>query len=145
MRAGPGVALLTAGAATTGIGYAGTILAGSAPDWAPWALALGTSMASVAMFVLGAARGGIHGRAVGAILILLGVLLLAAFACALTPAPAGEPQLLGLPRRLAVVFYGVGFIPLLVLPVVFARSMPRSGGNDRSDGGPRHGGGAEGE
>jgi len=33
---------------------------------------------------------------------------------------AGMPLLLGLPPRAAIVLYGIGVLPLLVLPLVFA-------------------------
>ena len=43
--------------------------------------------------------------------------------CALAlPADLGaaEPLLLGLPRRAAIVVYGIGLLPVLVLPVAYA-------------------------
>lgn len=58
--------------------------------------------------------------------MLVALLLGAAFALALglpegTGGGAlGEPLLLGLPRRAAVVVYGVGLLPVFVLPVVYA-------------------------
>jgi hypothetical protein len=47
-----------------------------------------------------------------------------ALALALPEGPGGgtvgEPLLLGLPRRAAVVVYGVGLLPVFVLPIVYA-------------------------
>lgn len=125
-----GVALLTAGVVAVASAYAATVLSGSPPSWAPWALALGASVASVAMFVLGAATRGVLTRRVAALLAALGLLLLAVFWAALALPGESEPLLAGLPRRLAVVFYGVGFVPLVVLPIVFARTMPRPDAGD---------------
>lgn len=122
-----GVGLLVAGVSAVALAYAATVGLGAPPWWAPWALAFGASAASVAMFVLGAATRGVLTRRVTALLAALGALMLAAFGAALALPAGGEPLLLGLPRRLAIVFYAVGFIPLLVLPLVFARTMPPAG------------------
>jgi hypothetical protein len=120
---GAGVALLTGGMLTIGAAYAATIAAGVAPAWAPWAVAVGGAAASVAMFVLGAAARGRVGRGVTALLVALFVLLVGAFWTALA-LPASEsprgPLLLGLPLRLGIVFWGVGFVPLFALPLAFA-------------------------
>ncbi len=139
-----GVALLTAGVAAVALAYAAIVVRGVPPWWAPWALALGASVASVAMFVLGAATRGVLTRRVTALLVGLGVLLLAAFWTALALPGTGEPLLLGLPRRLAVVFYAVGFIPLLVLPLTFARTMPPSATGGAGGAGGAGGGDASG-
>ena len=115
------------GVVTIAVAYAATVVAGSAPAWAPWFLAVGGSAASVALFVIGAATRGVHSRAVGVLLAALLVVLVASFGAALAPrttAGPGEPLLFGLPLRLAIVFYGVVFLPLLVLPLAHARSFP---------------------
>jgi hypothetical protein len=38
---------------------------------------------------------------------------------------ANESLLLGLPLRLALVFYGVGFVPLLALPIAFGLTFEK--------------------
>lgn len=123
-----GIAGLCVGMVLVGIAYASTIIAGTPADWAPWLLAIGASASSVALFVLGAATRGANGRGTGWVLGALFAVLSCAFCVALAVgAPTGpEAIALGLPRRLAIVFYGVGFIPLFVLPVVFARTFGRS-------------------
>ncbi len=123
-----GMGLMVAGTAVIGAAYLATMLAGAPPGWAPWAVAIGGSAASVALFVLGAASRGPLGRGVAMLLTMLGLVIAGAFCIALAlPASeaVGAPLVGGLPRRLAIVFYGVGFIPLLVLPVVFARTFAR--------------------
>jgi hypothetical protein len=122
------VAVIALAVATVAIGvaYASALLGGSGgpPRWAPWLLALGVPTALVSVMTLGAAR---HGRVPGVLLaafVLVGVTLAAGFALALAlPAAAGtagEPLLLGLPRRAAIVVYGIGLLPVLVLPVAYA-------------------------
>jgi hypothetical protein len=52
----------------------------------------------------------------------LGFLLLAVFGAALAlPAAAGSEAIVaGLPRRLALIIYGVGLAPFVFLPIAFA-------------------------
>ena len=86
-------------------------------------MAIATSFAMVATMALGAAR---TGRSLGGLrrlLVPFGLVLLimlVAFAAALLLPAAGEPLLLGLPRRAAIVLYGVGVLPVLILPVAYA-------------------------
>ncbi|MDA1081894.1 MAG: hypothetical protein O2973_09510 [Gemmatimonadetes bacterium] len=118
-----GLVMLIAGVAAVGCAYAGTVVDGAPPAWAPWALAGGTSFASVALFVLGAATRRTLSRGIAALLGALFVVLVAAFGAALALTPeigSGEALLLGLPLRLSIVFYGIGLVPLLILPISFA-------------------------
>jgi hypothetical protein len=108
-----------------GAAYASAFLPGAAsggPSWTPWLLAVGVPTALVSVMSLGAAR---HGRVPGALLaafLVVGATLVLGFALALSlPASgAAEPLLLGLPRRAAIVVYGIGLLPVLVLPVAYA-------------------------
>ena len=126
--------------------YAGALLVQPAPAWTAWAIMIGTSTIMLAMTVLGAARGK---RGVGRLAVPLAsmfVVLLVGFGAALMmPAEdAGSPLWFGLPPRAAVILYGVGILPLFVLPIAYAmtfetmtldeadlervRQMKRSGG-----------------
>jgi prepilin signal peptidase PulO-like enzyme (type II secretory pathway) len=73
--------------------------------------------------VLGAARGQ---KGIGRLKLpfLFVVAVLAIGFCAALALPATESQLaklwLGLPARAAVVIYGVGLLPIVVLPVAYA-------------------------
>jgi len=88
----------------------------------PWIMALALPVAMVAMMTLGAVRAG---RKVGALAIpfaLVFVLVAGGFfaALAMPPDAAGDALWLGLPRRAAVILYGVGLLPLFVLPFAYA-------------------------
>lgn len=86
-------------------------------------MAVATSFALVATIALGAARtdrphGGLQRLALPFAAVLL--IILGAFAAALLLPAAGEPLLLGLPRRAAIVLYGIGVLPVLILPIAYA-------------------------
>jgi len=75
------------------------------------------------VMVLGAARAGRLPGALGTAFALVGVMLAGCFALALgltADLGAAEPLLLGLPRRAAVIVYGVGLLPVFVLPAAYA-------------------------
>jgi hypothetical protein len=126
-----GVALLAGGAAAVGAAYAAAIAVTPAPAWAPWALALGGTSSSIGLFVVGAARRRAMTRGVALALAGLFLLIAGAFGAALAlPAEGpGGALFLGLPVRLAIVFYVVGLVPTVVLPVVFGVTFER--GRDR--------------
>ena len=115
--------------ASIGAGYAGAFRAGGAMAWAAWAMAIGIALLMVGLMALGAARGaGATGRTRGMALPLAFtfVVLVTCFGCglALTPGEAvGGARFLGLPLRAAIVLYGIGVLPLLVLPFAYARSF----------------------
>lgn len=103
--------------------YASAFRPGGAPAWAAWAMAIGVPLDLVATMVLGAAQRGRVPAPMLAAFALVGALLIGGFALALAlPGDLGaaEPLWLGLPRRAAVIVYGVGLLPVLVLPVVYA-------------------------
>jgi hypothetical protein len=121
-----GVALLAAGAASVGVAYAATVGAGAAPGWASWFLAFGSAACSAGLFVVGAASHGPIRPLVAWLLAALFVVIFGAFGAGLAMrVPEGAPEglVLGLPLRLAIVFYGIGVLPLLVLPLVFAMTL----------------------
>jgi hypothetical protein len=90
---------------------------------APWGVAVGSAGALCAMMALGASRRGrLHPFTAAAILVTF-VIVAGGFGFALArPAAegAGGPLWLGLPVRTAVIVYGVGLLPLLVLPLTYA-------------------------
>lgn len=88
----------------------------------PWIMAVALPVAMVAMMTFGAVRAG---RKVGALAIpfaLVFALVAGGFltALALPPDVAGDALWFGLPRRAAVIVYGVGLLPLFVLPIAYA-------------------------
>lgn len=109
--------------AAMGAAYAAAIITGSTQVWSAWVMAVATSFAMVATMVLGAARanapqGGIRRLLIPFLAVLL--ILLGAFSAALLLPAVGEPLLLGLPRRASIVLYGVGILPVLILPLAYA-------------------------
>jgi len=114
---------LFAGILAIATGYAAAFLRGGTPAWAPWLLALGIPVALGAIMILGAARGRMG---IGPLKypIAFVVVTLAVGFCAALALPATEGPLsrlwLGLPTRAAIVIYGIGLLPIIVLPVAYA-------------------------
>jgi hypothetical protein len=105
------------------VGYAAAFGNSGAPVWAPWLLALGIPISLGAIMILGAARGE---KGIGPLKLpfLFVVAVLAIGFCAALSLPATESPLsklwLGLPARAAAVIYGIGLLPIVVLPVAYA-------------------------
>lgn len=104
-------------------GYAAAFGAHGAPGWAPWLLVAGIPAALGAIMILGAARGD---QGIGRLKIPFAfviIMLVIGFGGALA-LPATEGPLsklwLGLPARAAIVIYGIGLLPILVLPIAYA-------------------------
>lgn len=104
-------------------GYASAFKPGGAPAWAPWLLAFGIPGALGAIMVLGATRGK---KGIGALklpFLFVFVVLASGFCLALglpITEAAGARLFLGLPVRAAIVIYGIGLLPIVVLPVAYA-------------------------
>ncbi len=115
--------VLIAAICAIAIGYASAFAAGGAPDWAPWLLAIGIPAALGGIMVLGAARGN---KGIGSLklpFLFVFVVLASGFCLALgLPGAegAGAKLILGLPVRAAIVIYGIGLLPIVVLPVAYA-------------------------
>lgn len=114
---------LFVGIAAIATGYAAAFSPRGTPTWAPWLLALGIPVALAAIMILGAARGR---RGIGSLKIpfaFVALVLVIGFGAALA-LPATEGPLstlwLGLPARAAIVIYGVGLLPIVVLPIAYA-------------------------
>jgi hypothetical protein len=114
-------AILVATLAISGA-YASAFLPGGAPGWAPWLLLFGTSLIMVACMALGASgRKGYGPLRIPLAIILL--ILLGGFGAALAMPPVDplQPTLwLGLPPGAAVVVYGIGILPFLIVPLAYA-------------------------
>jgi hypothetical protein len=120
------LALLLGGLLAIVAAYASVLLPRDGASWGSWAMAIGTSLVLVAFMLLGLAKAG---RALGLLWLVLGFTVLVcvmAFGAALLLSPAGDTVLFGgLPRRAAIVLYGVGLLPLVVLPVAYALTFDR--------------------
>jgi hypothetical protein len=105
------------------IAYGSAFMPGGSPAWAPWLLALGIPSALGGIMVLGATR---EGSGVGRLAIPFAfvIVTLAVGFCLALALPASEgPDAklwLGLPLRAAIVVYGIGLLPIVVLPVAYA-------------------------
>ncbi|HZJ00712.1 MAG TPA: hypothetical protein VFD22_08625 [Gemmatimonadaceae bacterium] len=116
-------AVLIVATTAIAIGYASAFARGGAPAWAPWLLAIGIPAALGAIMALGAARGA---RGLGSLKLpfaFVFVVLAMGFCLALAiPVTAGKHEaiLLGLPLRAAIIVYGIGLLPIVVLPVAYA-------------------------
>lgn len=115
--------VITAATGAIAAGYATAFLPGGPPAWGSWLLALGIPAALGGIMVLGATR---ESEGVGRLAFPLAfiVVTLASGFCLALALPANEgPQSalwLGLPLRAAVVIYGIGLLPVVVLPVAYA-------------------------
>jgi O-antigen/teichoic acid export membrane protein len=114
---------LLAGTLAIAAAYASAFLPGDPPAWAGWAMGLGIPCSLLSVMVLGAVRGREPIGKLAYAFALSGLVLTAGFALALgLPATeaAGAPLYLGLPLRAAVVMYGIGLLPIVVLPIAYA-------------------------
>ena len=107
------------------LAYASAFLPGGAPGWSPWLMALGTALAMVSAMVFGASRrdrplGPLAWVFAAAFVVIAGGFCLA---LALAPPPGGEPIWLGLPRRAAILIYGIGLLPVFLLPLAYAMTF----------------------
>lgn len=117
------VAVLFVSIAAIAISYAAAFRNGGTPAWSPWLIAIAVPVAVVAIMVLGAARGRSGIGRLKVPFAFVALILIAGFTAALTlPAtesPASELWL-GLPLRAAIVIYGIGLLPIVILPVAYA-------------------------
>lgn len=118
------LALLVLGLIAAMAGYGDALIAGAATSASGWLMAVALVLVLPATLALGARRARGTSRLAVSVAVLLGVVLAAGFGLALGLPDLGsnEPLWLGLPRRAAVIVYGVGLIPLLFLPWAYART-----------------------
>src|SRR5206468_6111015 len=106
--------------------YASAFSSGGAPLWGAWLLALGIPAALGSIMILGAVRGT---RGIGSLkfpfAFVILVLVIGFGATLVLPATEGplSKLWLGLPLRAAIVIYGIGLLPILVLPVAYAMTF----------------------
>lgn len=122
MKKGALVVLILSMAAI-GLAYAAVFVSAGAATWSAWVMAIATPLAMVSTMTLGAARTGKANSGLGRLVIPFAVVLLimlGAFTLAFILPASGEPLLLGIPRRAAIVMYGIGVIPVFILPLAYA-------------------------
>ena len=116
-----------AGVVAIALAYAVAFLPAGTPLWAPWVMAAGTALTMVSAMVLGASRPGRPLGPLGWVFAAAFVLITGGFwlALGLTAGGGEEPLWLGLPRRAAILIYGVGLLPVFLLPVAYAMTFDR--------------------
>lgn|SRR5690349_19948298 len=105
------------------VAYGAALVTRGASTLAPWVAAIAIPLALTAIMILGAVRGD---KGIGRLGIPFGfvaLILIVGFLAALM-LPANESATsdlwLGLPVRAAIVIYGIGVLPIIVLPVAYA-------------------------
>jgi hypothetical protein len=121
------LAALVAATVLIAAAYASAFLPGGAPPWAPWLMVFGTAGILASMMALGASRPGARLGPLKWVFAVVFVLVVGAFSLALLlpPEEAGDALVLGLPLRAAVVLFGVGLLPLFLVPVAYALTFDR--------------------
>lgn len=127
--AGGRVQALALGALCVGLvavaaAYGSAFIVAGGASWSVPAFAIGVNMAAGAMMVLGAARGGRIGVLLVPIVVTVSIVAAGMLVAWALPSGA-EPLWLGLPRRAAIVLYGVGLLPLFILPLAYAWTFER--------------------
>jgi hypothetical protein len=115
--------VLVLGTCAIAAGYASAFLPGGTPTWGPWLLAIGIPAAIGGIMMLGAARdsGGVGRLAIPFAFVILTLIIGFSLALALPANEQTESRLwLGLPARAAIVVYGIGLLPAIVLPLAYA-------------------------
>ena len=132
------IALLVAGLLGIVGAYVGVLLGLTSPI-VPSLMALGTTAVLAGIAQLAIVRAGRETPALArTVRWVFGAMTAGFVGVLLMPAPvAGGPLLFGLPRLTAILLLVVGALPLVVLPIAYARAfdaevMPRSDGRDRA-------------
>lgn len=114
--------LLVLGLLAAMAAYLDALRTGGATAASGWLMALALVLILPTTLALGARRARGMPRLALFVAVLLGVVLAVGFGAALALPDLGaqEPLWLGLPRRAAVIVYGVGLVPLLFLPWAYA-------------------------
>jgi hypothetical protein len=104
------------------LGYASAFFASPVASVGPWLLAVCIPVALFATMILGAVRPGRSLGRLAAPFLAVFLLVTGGFVVALLLPAEGVGAALfgGLPRRAAVILYGVGLVPLFLLPLVYA-------------------------
>lgn len=113
---------LVLGVIGVAVAYASAFLPPSIARLGPWLMAVMVPLTLFAILVLGAVRGT---RSLGRLVLpflLVFVLVAGGFVLALLLPAEGRSSglVLGLPPRAAVILFGVGFVPLFILPMAYA-------------------------
>ena len=127
------IRMLVASVCLVASAYLAQFSSAPTPVWAPLALAIGTNGVIMSLMAIGAVRHDTMPHSLAWTFAGLFVLCAGAFVAALLlPAHEGAAGalLFGLPIRSAIVLYGVGVVPIAVLPFAYAWTFEASTLND---------------
>jgi len=117
------VVVLFVSIAAMALAYAEALVTKGASRSAPWIAAIAVPIALTAIMILGAVRGDKDIGRLRIPFVFVALILIVGFLAALL-LPASESPTsslwLGLPARSAIVIYGIGVLPIIVLPVAYA-------------------------
>lgn len=118
------IGAIVAGTCCIALAYGSAFLP-DGPRWGAWCMVVGLATLVVSLMALGVVR---RGRGIGPLawpLAFTFVVIVAGFGTALVlPADGAEARIvLGLPLRAALVLYGVGVLPIVVLPFAYAATF----------------------
>ena len=122
------IRLLVLSCCLVALSYA-AVFAGARGGWAPWTLAIGANGVVMSLMAIGAVRHDTLPRSL--VWTFAGMFLFCAgcFIAALAlPSAEGAngPLLFGLPLRTAIVLYGIGVVPIFILPFAYALTFESS-------------------
>jgi len=123
------IRLLMVSCGLVALSYAAVFVTGVGTGWAPWTLAIGANGVIMSLMAIGAVRHDTLPRSLVWIFVGVFALCAGAFLAALAlPAAEGASGalLFGLPLRTAIVLYGVGVVPILILPLAYALTFESS-------------------
>lgn len=123
------VRLLVASCGLVALAYAAMFVTRVSPAWAPVSLAIGANGVIMSLMALGAVRHDTLPRSLVWTFIGLFLLCAGAFVVALllpVHEGTGGALFLGLPLRTAIVLYGVGVVPIAILPLAYALTFESS-------------------
>lgn len=110
---------VVAGTSAVASTYVAAFLGHGSAGWIPPVFVIGVATIMVSMMVLGAATGRGIGR-LAAPFAFTWLLLVGGIAIAQLVPATERPFIFGLPPAAAVILYGIGFVPILVLPFAYA-------------------------
>lgn len=134
------IAALFAGTLLILAAYVSTWLPHGTPTWGVWVMIVGSALSMAATTALGARNSDVAPGRSRLIALFLMVVIVAGFgAPLLLPVEnTSGPLLFGLPLRAAIEIYGVGILPILVLPWLYAMEFRNEGLDEAALAGLRH-------
>ena len=113
------LAAVAGGTAAIGATYVAAFVADGSAAWIPPLFVVGVATVMVGMMVLGAATA----RGIGRLAVPFAftwILMVGGVAAAHVLPSVSRPYILGLPPAAALIVYGIGLLPIVVLPFAYA-------------------------